>query len=126
MLQAGLLLLLACSVSAARKVKQRQQVSVGVEQGILDAKSSPQWDDAAWKEPCWGAPDPDQELGGDVLKSICARLHRNASFLVFGLGRDSALWYKNAISKKIMFLENHEDWVQFRDKDVAAATRIVK
>jgi len=91
------------------------------------AASMPRWGDATWKEPCWGEPDPEQQLNGDVLQSICARLHQNASLLVFGLGRDSKLWYQNAINKdNIFFLENHPDWLQFQDDDVRKVTRIVE
>jgi len=114
-----LMLLSACGALAARPTTWFRESSA------VDAKTLPQWGDVSWKEPCWGTPDPLQQLNGEVLESICARLHQNASFLVFGLGRDSALWYKNAIGKKIMFLENHEDWLQFQDEDVTAVTRIV-
>merc|ERR1719437_67676 len=114
-----LLLLSACGALAARPVVwHRENVAV-------DAKTLPQWSDVSWKEPCWGTPDPQQQLNGEVLESICARLHQNASFLVFGLGRDSPLWYKNAMNK-INFLENHEDWLSFQEEDIQKATRILK
>jgi len=123
MFVARLLSLSACGALAARPEVHEALLQ---KQASLDPKTLERWGDASWKEPCWGTPDPEQQLNGEVLQSICARLHQNASFLVFGLGRDSKLWYKNAVSKNIVFLENHEDWLQFQDEDVAAATRIVQ
>lgn len=75
---------------------------------------------------CWGKPDPQQQLNGEILQSICAKLHDHATnFLVFGLGRDSSFWYNNSLGK-VIFLENHADWVKFQSDEVKRATRIVQ
>jgi len=75
--------------------------------------------------PCIGATDPEQQLNGDILKAICTKIRQDgANFLVFGLGRDSAFWYKNA-KGKARFLENHRDWLKFQSEDVKAATHLV-
>jgi len=75
--------------------------------------------------PCIGTTDPEQQLNGDILKAICGKIRQeNANFLVFGLGRDSAFWYKNA-KGKARFLENHRDWLGFQSEDVQAATHLV-
>jgi len=75
--------------------------------------------------PCIGQPDPEQQLNGDVLKVICERIQQSgANFLVFGLGRDSDFWYKN-VNGKVLFLENHPDWLEFQTPRVREATRLV-
>lgn len=126
MFRAGLLLLSAFGASADRKIPNKHQGHLGTAHDATDATSLTLWDNASWIDPCWGEPDPEQQLSGEVLASICARLHQNASFLVFGLGRDSTLWFKNAGPGKIVFLENHEDWLKFQEKEVVDATRMVK
>jgi len=75
--------------------------------------------------PCIGQPDPEQQLNGEVLKVICQKIQQSgANFLVFGLGRDSDFWYKN-VNGKVLFLENHPDWLDFQTAGVRDATRLV-
>merc|ERR1719512_107629 len=113
------------SVASARRLSGSSE-TIGAAD-LSGATSLQRWGDATWSQDCWGEPDAEQQLRGEVLKSICARLHENASLLVFGLGRDSKLWYENAVNKKnTFFLENHEDWLKFQNEDVVKATRLVK
>lgn len=123
MCAARLLLLVACGTLANRPDVHTAKMFAA--QRILDPTSLPQWQDATWKEQCWGMPGHEQDVSGEVLQSICARLHHNASFLVFGFGPDSGLWLQNAIGK-LVFLENHEEWLQLQEKGVADVTRILK